>query len=101
MDGDFLLLWTGVWVLAGLLFIWDMFLKQSNKGIILMIGLMAAWSTGYLLAGVFNTIESGTISRTLLTFGTYLFPAGMILGLLIMISRIRIATAPMGKDPEV
>lgn len=100
-NGDIMWLWSGLWFVAAALFVWDMFVRGSHKGMIVALSLMTAWGAGYAMAGVIETIELGVASRQFMTAGTYIFPAGMIFGMLMKVSRLRLASAPFVRDPEV
>lgn len=86
--------WAGLWLVAMVLCLIDLFRGVGRKGISSVVGLMLVWGTAYGISYVSTVYSMGWGSREWLTFYTYVCGAGIIQGLLMKVGSLK----PVGTD---
>lgn len=87
-------LWAGLWLVAMVLCIVDLFRGVGRKGISTVVALMMTWGAAFGISYVVTVCTVGWGSREWLTFCTYICTAGIIQGLLMKVGSLK----PIGTD---
>jgi len=85
-DGRILGLWAAVWFTAAILCVADMINRHTRYGLSLLVGAVAAWGVGYLIAWAATGFTNPELAQAAMI---WLTPAGLVLGFLIKVTALQ------------
>lgn len=85
-DGAILGLWAAIWFTAAILCVADMINRHTRYGLSLVVGAVAAWGVGYLIAWAVTGFTNPELAQAAMI---WLTPAGLVLGFLIKVTALQ------------
>lgn len=81
--------WIVLWGVVFLLCVRDLFRPKGRTGIAVLVGLLFAWGSAYLISYIITVLTVGWGSSEWFTFATYTFLGGVIFGLLMKVGALK------------